>query len=428
MTTQKLCPNCFQKGTYLGGRCEKCGYVKEDRPQCALPDDYVLGQHYAVGRVITQDDVMITYLAQDLRTEKIYALPEYFPAAWAVRSGDGIHVKVQEGANAESFQAGMDVLENEAKIIRALSEETILAETGDFLRKNDTAYLLMEYISGETIEEYITRTGEPIPCQQAGQILRSVARTIEDLHKLGLLHRGIGPDSIWILQDGTVKMLDFEATKQYVLSEINGAEAVMKEGFAPSEQYAGPDGQGTWTDVYALAAVYYYMITGVKPISAIERSKGTLLSAANVENKDIPERISNMLKQALAVMYWERIQTMPAFVEALDAAEGTPKMDPYLRLKVGDEMRQWKIEPNRDIRVGRSGEDCEIVVDGDNVSRLHCMIHYDKRKNIFLVKDMSANGTFTVRGLIGRGRVAEVVPGERIYLVSNRYEIYLEVK
>ena len=343
MTTQKLCPNCFQKGTYLGGRCEKCGYVKEDRPQCALPDDYVLGQHYAMGRVITQDDVMITYLAQDLRTEKIYALREYFPAAWAVRSGDGIHVKVQEGANAESFQAGMDVLENEAKIIRALSEETILAETGDFLRKNDTAYLLMEYISGETIEEYITRTGEPIPCQQAGQILRSVARTIEDLHKLGLLHRGIGPDSIWILQDGTVKMLDFEATKQYVLSEINGTEAVMKEGFAPSEQYAGPDGQGTWTDVYALAAVYYYMITGVKPISTIERSKGTLLSAANVENKDIPERISNMLKQALAVMYWERIQTMPALVEALDAAEGTPKMDPYLRLKVGDEMRQWKI-------------------------------------------------------------------------------------
>lgn len=62
LTTQKLCPNCFQKGTYLGGRCRKCGYVKEDRPQCALPDDYVLGQHYAVGRVITQDDVMITYL------------------------------------------------------------------------------------------------------------------------------------------------------------------------------------------------------------------------------------------------------------------------------------------------------------------------------------------------------------------------------
>lgn len=64
----------FSKGDIFGGRCEKCGYVKEDRPQCALPDDYVLGQHYAVGRVITQDDVMITYLAQDLRTEKIYAL------------------------------------------------------------------------------------------------------------------------------------------------------------------------------------------------------------------------------------------------------------------------------------------------------------------------------------------------------------------
>ena len=89
----------------------------------------------------------------------------------------------------------------------------------------------MEYISGETIEEYITRTGEPIPCQQAGQILRSVARTIEDLHKLGLLHRGIGPDSIWILQDGTVKMLDFEATKQYVLSEINGTDVYKRQQY-----------------------------------------------------------------------------------------------------------------------------------------------------------------------------------------------------
>lgn len=83
--------------------------------------------------------------------------------------GDGIHVKVQEGANAESFQAGMDVLENEAKIIRALSEETILAETGDFLRKNDTAYLLMEYISGETIEEYITRTGSQYHVNRRGR-------------------------------------------------------------------------------------------------------------------------------------------------------------------------------------------------------------------------------------------------------------------
>lgn len=428
MITQKLCPNCFQKGTYLGGRCEKCGYVKEEQLQYALPDDYVLGQHYAVGRVIARDDVMITYLAQDLRTEKIYALREYFPDTWAVRSGDGVHVKLQEGVKQEAFQAGIDVLENEAKIVRALSEETIMAQAGDFMRKNDTAYLLTEYVQGETVEEYITRTGQPIPYPQAGQMIRAVARTIEDLHKLGLLHRGIGPDSIRIMADGSVKIVDFEATRQFVLSEIHGVESVMKAGFAPSEQYAGPDGQGTWTDVYALAAVYYYMITGVKPVSAIERSKGTLLSAANVENKEIPERISDMLKQALAVMYWERIQTMAAFVEALDAAEGTPKLDPYLRLKVGDDMRQWKIEPNRDIRVGRSGDDCEIVVDGDNVSRLHCMIHYDKRKNIFLVKDMSANGTFTARGLIGRGRVAEVAPGDRIYLVSNRYEMYLEVK
>lgn len=428
MTTQILCPNCFQKGSYSGGKCTQCGYERGERPGYALPEGYVLAQHYSVGRVLRHDEVMITYLVQDLRTEEILAVREYFPLKWVERSGDGIHVRLAAPEKQQAFHYGMEVLENEGKILNSLGEDTIIIKTGELLKKNDTAYLLCERVEGESIAEYMRRTGQPFSPQKAGEIIRKVAVTVEDLHKLGLLHRGIGPDSVLLLPDGSVRMIDFEATKQYVRGEIHGLVISMKEGFAPSEQYAGLEGQGTWTDVYALAATYYYMVSGTVPLSAAKRSQGENLQALQYVVSTVSERVGQMIARAMTVMYWERIQTIAGFLEELNKAEGVMIPEPYLRLKTGDEVHQWKIEEDRDIRIGRSEEECEICVDGEDVSRLHCMVHYDSRKKIFLVKDQSANGTFTARGLIGRGRVAEVTPGERIYLVSNRYELYLEVK
>lgn len=406
----------------------QCGYERRERPDYALPEGYVLAQHYSVGKVLRHDEVMITYLVQDLRTEKILALREYFPVKWVKRSGDGIRVKVAVPEKETAFRYGMEVLENEGKILSSLGEDTIIIKTSEVLQKNNTAYLLCEHVDGENIAEYIKRTRQPFSPERAGEIIRKVAVTVEDLHKIGLIHRGIGPDSVLILPDGSAAMIDFEATRQYVRSEMYGLLDSMKEGFAPSEQYAGLDGQGTWTDVYALAATYYYMVSGVIPLSAAKRSQGENLQALHYFVSGVSEQVGQMISRAMTVMYWERIQTIAGFIEELNKAEGVTEPEPYLRLKMGDELHQWKVEENRDIRIGRSEEECEICVDGEDISRLHCMVHYDSRKKMFLVKDQSANGTFTARGLIGRGRVAEVTPGERIYLVSNRYELYLEVK
>ncbi len=428
MESMVLCPNCFQKGSYVRGVCESCGYVQEERPAYALPEGYVLAKKYAIGRVLEQDEVMITYLVQDLETEVIQTIREYFPAAWVNRAADGVHVKLAVSEKEEAFRYGLDVFENENKILAALGEDTIVARTKDFLKKNDTAYAVSERIDGETLAKHMQTVGKPYSVEEAGRLIRKIALEIKDLHALGLLHRYIGPDCARITADGAVAMVDFEATKQYVLGEVHGLQESLKVGFAPSEQYAGTDGQGTWTDVYALAATYYYMVTGKLPVSAVERSKGALQPSAQMQNKAVPDRVSAVIDKAMAVMYWERCQTMDQFIQELNEAEGVQELHPYLRLKVGTQMRQWKVEEDRDIRVGRYKSDCEICVEGDSVSRHHCTIHYDSRRNIFLVKDVSANGTFTARGLVGRGRVAEVAPGERIYLVSNKYELYLEVK
>lgn len=430
MLEKDLCPNCFHSGCYeSGGTCSECGYhEKEARNESALLLGHVLKDRYYVGRLLGSGGFGITYLAYDDKTKKIRAIKEFFPREWVKRVEDHMRVKFLDSDKAEMYHRGLEVFVNEARVLGTMSTDPVIVNVSDFFRENNTAYIVMEYLQGMTLAEYMSKNGRLFEEKQALAILKKVANPLHELHELGMLHRDISPDNIMLLGNDVVKLIDFGAIRQYAGYDRKSMSVLVKPGFAPPEQYDNMGKQGPWTDVYALAATYYYLVTGKQPVPAMNRLKEDTLVPLHERNSQLSEKISKVIEHAMVLEYRKRFQSMTEFVNELKRAEGIAIPSPCLSMKIGDEKHTWKIGTDCDIHLGRSSNDCEICVQGPDVSRIHCMVRYDSHKGNFVVTDKSANGTFTENGLIGKGRTAAVKPGEKLYLVSKRYELLLEVR
>lgn len=140
----------------------------------------------------------------------------------------------------------------------------------DSFEENGTAYLVMEYLEGETLTALLEREGKLEP-ERAITLLEPVIRSLETVHATGIIHRDIAPDNIFLTKDGRVKLIDFGAARYATTSHSRSLTVIIKPGYSPEEQYRSRGEQGPWTDVYALAAVLYRTITGETPPDALER-------------------------------------------------------------------------------------------------------------------------------------------------------------
>ena len=278
------------------------------------PVDYVSLQvgsmvgRYEILSVLGQGGFGITYLARDSQLDREVALKEFLPAALAVRQ-DGNSVLPRSTEVADDFDWGRGRFIEEGRTLANLHEAPAIVRVFDFLEANGTAYIVMERLRGETLEDHVRARG-PLSPAELESILWPLLAGLEKVHETGFLHRDIKPANVMLGDGGKVTLIDFGASRAAMAGRTRTMTAIFTPGYAAPEQFTAAK-QGPWTDIYGLAATLYYGITGQAPPSAFDRlMEDTYEPLARREPEGIPPGILMGIDAGLAVHLEERPRSL----------------------------------------------------------------------------------------------------------------------
>jgi serine/threonine protein kinase len=306
----------------------------------ALPVGFAL-REFVIDGVVGEGGFSIVYIATDTTLGRQVAIKEYLPTGLASRQPDQ-SIAVQSEKHRNTYSLGLRSFVNEARLL-AQFDHPAFAQVHRFWEERGTAYMVMPYYEGQTLKAWRAAMAEP-PSESD---VRAVAATILDglryLHERSCLHRDIAPDNILLLPDGSPLMLDFGAARQVIGDRTQILTIILKPGYAPLEQYAETPSvkQGPWTDVYALSAVLYFLISGHAPVPATGRSiLDELLPARKVGAGRYSDELLGAIDAGLSVRPERRPQDIASFA-ALFNAFGPPGVeiddDQTVILPAGDE-------------------------------------------------------------------------------------------
>ena len=317
----EICYSCFTEKS-AAGACPRCGYdpaSDEGKYPIALRAGSILNGRYIVGRVLGQGGFGITYLAQDYQTKGLVAIKEYLPTEFAGRTTGTYAVQVYSGDRRENFEYGKEQFLAEAKTLAEFIGNDHIVRIYSYFEEYGTAYLAMEYIDGESLDKYMRRFGGRLTVEQANELLIPVMEALDWVHSKGIVHRDIAPDNIIVTKDGRAKLIDFGAARYSTGEKSKSLDVILKHGFAPKEQYIRRGRQGPFTDVYAMAATYYYAITGKIPPDSIERMDEDELIPPTTLGVKMSEKAEDALLKGLEVSASERYQSTGELASGLAA-------------------------------------------------------------------------------------------------------------
>ncbi len=259
---ETLCLGCFSP--VKKEPCPHCGFsaAEYEADPLVLPIGTRLGDKIIIGKVMGKGGFGITYLGYDLGMKKVVAVKEYYPNGIAYRSPSGAEVSVLDAKFSETFEEGVEKFYAEAQMVARFNENPNIVSVYDYFRANNTVYLVMEYLNGITLKNYV-KTHGTLSDRQALFAMDKIAAALCATHSEGVLHRDISPDNIMICMDGEIKLIDFGAARQIMEKSSSNLTVVMKPGYTPIEQYTKKGRQGAWTDLYSLGAAIYYALTEV---------------------------------------------------------------------------------------------------------------------------------------------------------------------
>ncbi|MDD6637737.1 MAG: protein kinase [Lachnospiraceae bacterium] len=344
MSMERYCFSCFRELEEGQSVCPACGYSEEQDAgefPLALPHNTILNGRYITGRILGQGGFGITYTAQDWKTKQLVAIKEYLPDTMATRVGSTT-VSVYSGERAENFNFGKASFLQEAETLAEFNGNPNIVGIHSYFEENGTAYFVMDYVQGISFQKYIREQGGKVSWQDAQRILLPVMNALAAVHSKGIIHRDVTPDNIILASDGTVKLLDFGAARYSLGDRSRSLDVVLKHGFAPKEQYTRHGRQGAYTDVYTLAASFYFAITGRKPPDSIDRLEEDDLIPPSSLGIEIPEQLEEAILKGLAVSIGDRYPDMIQFREAVVGSgyEAFAKYNPQPKLT----RVEWKPE------------------------------------------------------------------------------------
>ena len=262
-----LCLNCFSyRGEYEV--CPHCGNVAgalASEPYLLSPGTVLRGR-YIIGAVLGVGGFGVTYKSWDAKLECVVAVKEFYPSGLVNRIPGETLVTTFSGVKQAQFASSLSRFLSEARNLAKFMDSRHIVNVFDSFEENGTAYIVMELLDGRTLKLHLSDRGGALSEYEALSIAEAVLEALCSIHEKGIIHRDISPDNIMILNDGRVKVLDFGAAR------FSGADsdrftqsAVVKLGYAPPEQYRSNLRQGVWTDIYAVGATLYKMLTGITP-------------------------------------------------------------------------------------------------------------------------------------------------------------------
>lgn len=319
---RERCVGCMKPLT-AEGRCAYCG-LQQDKyrpiPRCLRPG-MCLRDRYVLGRVLGEGSFGISYIAWDCLLDTVVAIKEYFPASLVSRhiseEDEDTNVYIYEKRESQKYQESLKKYLGEAKSLSAYYDLDGIVSVRDFFYANNTAYIVMGYVDGISVKEYVEKNG-PIEGEKFLRMLEPVIQSLAKVHQTGVLHRDISPDNMLLTRDEKLVLIDFGAARKENINMTRSMTVVFKRGFSPKEQYRTRGQQGAWTDVYALCATAYYALTGKAPDESIQRVlEDDMPSLTEMTDVDLPMQQKRAFMKGMTVDFHHRYQTMDELYQGL---------------------------------------------------------------------------------------------------------------